>query len=411
VSRWVWIALVSAAAMVVATVRLSPPLAPHLAAPTSLTDAPHAATVPPVRVRLGESDVWRIRIDGPYQIMRPGDWRILAQGSRLEESDAIAETDRLRIADRAFDEDSLELRVVRPGSLWVEDTQYRGDLLLVRADGARLLAVNLVALADYLASVVNGEMPASFPDEARRAQAIVARTYAVYHMKTAAAGQHYDLRADEGSQVYRGTQYVDNAGRRLAAETPDSRRIVVETRGVVATYRGRLFCTFYAAVCGGHTMRGETVFPAAAPPLVGGPCEYCGDGPNYRWQVDFNWRDTEPKLLRFLAGSGRRLDSISGLKTIDRGDGIPAEVEITGEPATRRISTTQMRRRVLGSAQLPSDRFSVELDGERLRVQGRGWGHGVGMCQWGARGQAIAGRTCREILEHYYPGCELVRLR
>src|SRR4029077_15905930 len=127
---------------------------------------------------------------------------------------------------------------------------------------------------EYTASVVDGEMPAAFPDEARKAQAIVARTYALYQKRVAARGSIADLFASTRSQKYLGYQYREG-GKLLAGESESSRKIAAATRGQVCHYHGKIFCTSYCAVCGGNTVRGTEVFSDAGAPLVSVKCDFC----------------------------------------------------------------------------------------------------------------------------------------
>src|SRR5258708_36314358 len=117
-------------------------------------------------------------------------------------------------------------------------------------------------------------MPAAFPEEARKAQAIVARTYALYQKQVADGGSIADLFASTRSQKYLGYQYREG-GKLLAGESESSRRIAAATRGQVCHYQGKIFCTYYCAVCGGSTVRGTEVFSDAAPPLVTVNCDFC----------------------------------------------------------------------------------------------------------------------------------------
>jgi stage II sporulation protein D len=362
-----------------------------------------------------------LRVDGPYRVQPVDDWRVLAQGDRLTPQSVEVLPDGFRIGSRTFSVTRLEIIPVRHPTLWVGDAQYRGTVRLVRRSGGAMVVINVVDLEDYLASVLNSELPADFPDAARQTQTIAARTYALYQMKSVAATSDYDLRGDTSSQVYRGVQY--RRGRdRLAVETPDSRQVVDQTHGIVATYRGRLFCTYYSAICGGRTTHGEDVFDDAAPPLKSVPCEWCQGSKYYRWEQDVSRPALEAKLDEWLArqqaapaGRGtqapRRIGRLARIDVVGDGEtGHVPQVRLTGDAGSTELSAYAFRL-AIDPRELKSGFFQVEARGEVFHFQGRGWGHGVGLCQWGARGQALEGRTAIEILRYYYPGSTLVAVQ
>lgn len=258
------------------------------------------SAIPPIRVLLTPKPVAtiEIRIDGPYRVQPAGDWRILAQGDRLARHTVEVLSDGFRIGARTFPVTRLEIIPLKHPTLWIGDSQYRGTVRFIRRPGGKMAVVGAVGLEDYLASVLNSELPADFPLAARQTQAIAARTYALYQMKAASPSGYYDLRNNSSSQVYRGVQYRQGS-RRLAVETPDSRQIVDQTRGIVATYRGRLFCTYYSAICGGRTTHGGDVFDDAAPPLRSVPCDWCRGSKYYRWEKDLSQGAIETKLHRW----------------------------------------------------------------------------------------------------------------
>ncbi|REJ68389.1 MAG: SpoIID/LytB domain-containing protein [Planctomycetota bacterium] len=364
---------------------------------------------PAVRVLLGSTarPQHRLEIRGPYRLRVRGDWRVLAQGERLDAATATVDDDGIRLGEDRFPHRELQIDVLESGALWLGGHRYHGDLQLLADGDGQLRAINLVDIESYVASVVNGELPADFPEAARQAQAIAARTYALYHMKSRRESQAFDLYDNTRSQVYGGIEYVADDGRRLAVETSSSRAIAEQTEGMVLVYDGRVINSYYSAVCGGHTAAGLSIFADAAPPLVGVACEGCRDAPRYRWAVELPRADVHARLTAYLDGIGQHLGEIRSVEALDAHDGRLPEVKIEGAKASHRISTAVLRRHVLRTRDLPSAFFSLREQGELVHCEGRGWGHGVGMCQWGARGMAAEGATCPEILDHYYPGCQV----
>jgi len=366
-------------------------------------------SLPPVRVLLGSRarKVHRLKIDGPYRVRLLDDWRILAQGETLPECDAHFADDAIQIGGNAFEHRGVQIDVLQTGTLWVNSRRYHGSLRLITDAQSRLRAIGLVDLESYVASVVNGEMPADFALAARRAQAIAARTYALYHMKSGGRGHDFDLYDNTRSQTYRGIETVDEADRRLAVETAASRKLAEDTAGIALTYNGRVINAYYSAVCGGHTAHGPSIFSDAAPPLIGVKCDGCTDAPRYRWQVDMPAADLYGRLGAYLDRIGRHVGEIQTVEATDNVDGRMPVVTVRGTKATERITTAALRSHVLKTGDLPSAFFSVSIENDLVRCRGRGWGHGVGFCQWGAHGLAQTGKSCVELLAHYYPGCQL----
>lgn len=377
--------------------------------PDDLVPASLAALV---RVNLTPEPLASIRlaIDGPFEVRDFLRGATLAECSRLRETTVALADSGWRIGPDEYRADAIEIVPRRPPAVWVGDHQYRGRVRLYRQPGQKLIAVNVVPLEEYVASVVNGEMPQAFPDEARKAQAVVARTYALYRMREARGHPHYDVFAGARSQAYPGFQYRTPNGRRLAGENADSRRIARETAGMVCTFRGDLFCTYYTAVCGGRTVGGREKFSDAAACLQSVPCRWCAAAERYRWTA----RLSREKLIRRLRGVVSPSVPLSAARVSIR----PAAGErpgryprfvVTDGRARGELRSDQLRR-ALGRASLPSPLFSVRDAGGAFVFTGRGHGHGVGLCQWGARGQAAAGRSFRQILQSYYPGCRIRRL-
>ena len=367
---------------------------------------------PEVRVKLTGSPVRELRlaVDGPYRIAPAGSSRTLDEGDRLAETTVRATENGILLGGREYPATRLEIVARRPPAIWVADHQYRGRVLILRQPRGRLLAINIVSLEDYIASVLDSEMPADFPPAARRAQAIVARTYALYQMQEAKDHRDFDLYASTRSQNYLGAQYRDERGRRLAGESESSRKAVAETSGMVCTFRGRVFATYYTAVCGGHTTTGREVFRDAAEPLVSVPCEWCRESRYYRWSAETSREQLEAALRRHFAAQQQPFDGLSsiGMSKNSARNGVPLLQVSDGEQRLS-VSAADVRRE-LPESTLPSPYFQLRDAGDVIRFQGRGHGHGVGFCQWGARGQALAGRTALEILRHYYRDAEILTL-
>ncbi len=360
---------------------------------------------PTIRVCLTSSPVssLRLQIDGPFALRVLGSDQTLGKGPSLKECGVQCDRSVLKIGNQTYATTRLEIVPQDSPAIWVNGHQYRGRVRLFRQPGGKILAVNALPVEDYLASVIDSEMPAAFPDEARKAQAICSRTYALYQMAQSRSHPYFDVYASPRSQNYLGYQYL-SGGRRLAGETADGRQIAQATAGLVSMHEGQLFCTYYSAVCGGRTTKGDLVFSDAAPPLQSVPCQWCRDAKLYRWTEKLSPRAAANKLASLL-GTSRR--PITAIHRSDRNPLTPASLfQVTNGQQTAEISAADLRRRL----SLPSATFQVWQDAHYFHFQGRGHGHGIGLCQWGARGLALAGKTAAEILRYYYPGSQVVAL-
>ncbi|MBM4013546.1 MAG: SpoIID/LytB domain-containing protein [Planctomycetes bacterium] len=367
-----------------------------LAAAAALTAVrcagPRRSAAPDVEVLLDRdlSSV-EVALPGPYRVLdaRGG---TLADGARLKSG-------RLRARDRGLDLNGVPLTaetvLLAPEDdveLAYKGRTYAGDLRVRRDARGRLEVVNVVDVEEYLAGVLFSEMPANFPDEALRAQAVAARTYARYRLEH---GEKL-LRATDADQVYGGTTRLQERARALVAAS----------RGLVLEVGGEPLCSYFMSTCGGATVDAPLVFtqtPKAG--LAGVACDFCRESPKYRW------------TRTLAAGELARRLGVKEVAAIDVerdkfGHAIRFTVRGSGE--NRTFQGLDFRRAWNDGAgkeeQLPSP-WARQLEVTRggVRIDGAGFGHGVGLCQYGAAGQAKAGRGWREIIGHYYRGAQLVK--
>lgn len=364
---------------------------------------------PTIRVNLTPAALAEVpfSVDGPCSVIVPGTNRVLSTPNRIEKTVAAVDGAGIRIGETVFPASELEIVPVRTPSIWVGRHQYRGTVRLLRKPGDRLIAVNHLPLEEYIASVVFSEVPSTFGLAARQAQAIVARTYAVSQMK---GHPQFDVFATSRSQMYLGYQYRNAEGRRLAGESQTTRDIVTETAGVVCTHKGKVFTAYYSAVCGGRTLNGRTVFTDAVPVVKSVECNWCRDADRYRWSSTVPVDEASRLVVDHLKPSGKTFGTIRSIKLAPGPGGNLPYYNVSDEKTTHRIAGTVLRR-VMPYGVLHSPDFEASQDATTLRFTGQGHGHGVGFCQWGAAGQAKAGRSALEIIRYYYPGAGTVRLR
>lgn len=348
----------------------------------------------------------QVTIDEPFSI-RSVDGPRTTVATQSPDTVLVSPTaNGFRVGTREFAAAALEIETEGPPAIWIDDHLYRGRLRFVR-QARRMLVLNVVRLEDYIASVVDGEMPAAFPEAARQAQAIVARTYALYQMQANRENQTFDVYATTRSQNYLGYQYRGREGRRYAAESPSSRRAADETAGMVCLADGKLFCTYYTAVCGGRTARGADVFNNPTGPLESVECEWCHEADLFEWKRRLSVNQASDAVRRYFAGRGKQFGALTSIRRVARTANVREPVfELGDGRRSYRVSAVEFRR--MFPATILSYQFEPAIVTGQLVIEGRGHGHGVGLCQWGARGMAQEGAGPVSIVRHYYPGADVV---
>ncbi len=246
-------------------------------------------------------------------------------------------------------------------------------------------------LEDYVAGVVAGEMPASFPPEALKAQAVAARSYALTRkIEAQVAGRAWDIGAGVLAQVF---ARQPGAAARAAAEATAGEVLALGMDPVEA---------YFHSSCGGRTEGGLAALGRDLPYLASVECGRCDRAPRVRWALELGARELAKVVGLGGAATAARVSSRSPT-------GRAEKVEVEAGDRKVIVSATDLRQR-LGFSRLPSLAFDVSRRGGAFVLEGRGHGHGAGLCQWGAAGLAREGRTYREILAHYYPGVDVVRL-
>ena len=286
------------------------------------------------------------------------------------------------------------LTVSAPLYIQVNGRKYRGNMEISPADKG-LLVVNDLPLEDYLVGLINCEISSQWPMEAIKAQAVVARTYAFYQ-KGARKNSTYDLESTVIDQVYNGCEIEDSR----------ASRGVSETVGEVLTYNNGVIQAFYHSNCGGHTESSENVWGYPLPYLQGVDCKYCLSVQSARWEQTISLSRIE-SLLR---NGGFQVAGLRGIKTGRRNrSGRVVDLLLFAANGNQTISANNFRK-ALGYTLIKSTNFDVLITGSDAYFNGIGYGHGVGLCQWGAKQRAGEGFDYREILSYYYPGTRLKKI-
>ncbi len=268
--------------------------------------------------------------------------------------------------------------------------RYRGQIEVTCNARNGILVVNILPLEDYLKGVVPNEVQHTWSMEALKAQAVAARTFVLTRM--AGSGNNaYDVEAGTNSQVYKG----------LDSERESTNVAVAATTRMVATNQGKFISAFYHSNCGGHTADVRNVWGNDIAYLKGVTCGFCNNSPHATWSLTLSISEL-PHML------GQR--NIKQLRTIDvmgrLPDGRVMSLEIVHESG-KEIMKAPAFRMLIGPERLKSTAFEIQPEGKNIVFKGRGWGHGVGLCQEGAAGMAKAGYGFSDILEYYYPGIDI----
>ncbi len=301
-----------------------------------------------------------------------------------------------------------------------KDTTYRGDFeILLRKK--KLTVVNIINAEEYLYGVIPSEMPAYWPPEALKAQAVAARTYTFKHL-----GRHrkegFDLCAQQHCAVYKG----------IGGEHEKTTSAVNATKGEVLYCRGKVLDTFFSHCCGGHTQDVSEVWGMGKNSCLTGvydadkkkmsfplrpfaleewvrtiPDAYCRAGGSN--EVSFRWiRYLTADDLEYFINRRYKIGRLKELKPVKRAKGgALVKIYIRGDCGARTVGFDAMRN-ILGKIRSNVVKWEYTKNSggyiQSVYIYGAGWGHAVGMCQRGARGMAEQGKDYRKILKHYYPG-------
>ncbi len=278
--------------------------------------------------------------------------------------------------------------------VYLDGSQYRGEMVIHPQPGG-MLVVNELPMEVYLVGLINAEAHSTWPVESLKAQAVAARTYALYRAHKSDS-RAFDVRATVADQVYHGSSLEDRA----------SYKAVNSTRGEILLYKGKPIEAFYHSTCGGKTASAKEVWGVDLPYLKSVECKWCVESPRYFWK----YSASGGHIGEALKTCGHNVGKVKKIKIIGKTDSLRNRtLKIKGSKKTVKIKASLLRKSV-GYTKIFSTRFEVfEPEEGMFLFLGRGSGHGVGMCQWGARGMALDGRSYRDILNYYYPGCRIAK--
>ncbi|MBU2567819.1 MAG: SpoIID/LytB domain-containing protein [Elusimicrobia bacterium] len=289
------------------------------------------------------------------------------------------------------------------GSIRINGRRYRDSVLIKKNRKGKLNVINELGIESYLAGVLPHEVNPAWDMEALKAQAVVSRTYAMSNL-----GKHkddgHDLCNKVHCQVYAGAE----------GENSRTNRAVELTRGEVVTYKGNLISAVYHASCGGHTENPKYVWSwgGNVPEyLYGVRDRYCVASPHFRWTKDVKEDFIIKKMETADYKDIRGIVSIIPGKKNNSGRNAAFFIKYikkTGGTATLNVRAARFRLIVdpwlIKSTKLD---FIKKIDKNTFRFSGYGWGHGVGMCQWGAKHLSEKGWNYKKIIHFYYHGTKV----
>jgi len=347
---------------------------------------------------LKDAENFVLSIRGKYEIWDLADNRLLLEAKRLQKSRVIAVDNGIHIGHSFFPIKRIRIRMQKDASLYGPLTRrrYRGVMDIIADDKNKILVTNILDLEDYVKGVLYHEVSHKWPMEATKAQAVATRTYSLYQT-IENKNQPFDVTSDIYSQVY-GGRSAERYRTNIAAE---------RTKGLILKYKGQVLPSYFHANCGGRTEDAGELWHIDLEPLKGKFCPYSKGAPHDNWKVNLRLKDIQDKLI----DHGLRIGLIKEIKIKGRNKSDRIKnLEITSrEGKTITIVGTKFRN-IVGPNIIKSNHYKVKMLGFYADFNGKGWGHGVGMCQWGAHTMAKEKHDFRKILNFYYPKTTLTSL-
>ncbi|MCC6278431.1 MAG: SpoIID/LytB domain-containing protein [Oligoflexia bacterium] len=312
---------------------------------------------------------------------------LMKQMSSLVAKDLKGSSHRLADSEVMLESESGEIQI---------NNQKLPSPILLKRTQDRLEAIVLISLEKYVMGVLEGEMPTSWPIEALKAQAVAARSYVLAQMQSRLMSG-YDVESTTVDQVYRHPELHPNLEKLKTA--------VESTKGMVLSKSGKVLKAYYHSACGGHTERSSDVWGGSdSVDLQSVADPFCKGNPSDHWELKVSKLEFQ-SLYPELNGTS---PSDLALRVVTRtGSGRVALLAVTSRSTANMITGNDLRSK-LGYGKLRSTFFTVQNSGEFIVFRGHGFGHGSGLCQWGARKQALSGKDFRKILKYYYPQAVLV---
>ncbi len=333
-----------------------------------------------------------LEINGPYRLAEGKNSREFSTSSRLVKTTVRLLDKGFFINGDVFPYDRLVISPVREAEIKVNEHPFRGQVILIRTTDNRITVVNTINIEDYIKGVLYHEVSHHWPMETIKAQAVATRTYALYSISKT---KDYDVTNDIYSQVYGGR----------GSERYRTGLAVERTASEVLVLNGKILPAYFHACCGGMTEDAAVLWNINLPPLKGVPCVFCKEAPHMNWKRNMRLKDIQD----LLNSRGYKIGLIKDISVAERDrSNRVRQLKIVGRADEVITIKAEELRDLLGPNTLKGNNYEIEMKGYFVDFIGHGWGHGVGMCQWGARGMALQQFSYTQILNYYYPGAQIV---
>ncbi|MDP3730460.1 MAG: SpoIID/LytB domain-containing protein [Candidatus Omnitrophota bacterium] len=365
-------------------------------APVHASSAAEKENNPVMRVLvLDNRDSMSLAVKGTYRIYSMPSEKLLTGGYILH-TKVRASEQGIMFGARKLKFSKIRITVPEGALIYLDGRSFRGIVDIIKKDNMKLAVINRITLEEYLYGVLYNEVSHRWPIEAIKAQGIAARTFALYQARQNKL-QDYDMTNDIYSQVYSGA----------TSERWSTTRAVKLTLGKILIFKSGIFPTYYHATCGGRTEDAANLWNIDIEPLKGSECGFCKESPHYKWTKNIPLSEIEKKL----SDNGYKIGKIKSVTAMARNkSGRVDKIEIRDDSDVSCVLTGKDFRRMMGPNDVRSANFEPSVNNDKLVLSGIGWGHGVGMCQWGANGMAGHGRNAEEILKIYYPGAKVTTI-
>ncbi len=275
--------------------------------------------------------------------------------------------------------------------------KYSGKIIIEK-NKEKFFVINEIELEKYIAGVLRKEISYSWPKNAIKAQALAARSYA-YNFIEKNNNKAYHVGVDTSYQVFGGIHGVHS----------NITENVEKTRDLIMVYRNNPIQTFFHASCGGITEKAEDVWQSDKKLryFKNIRCPYCKTHPLYTWERSFKKELLESKIAAHI--SAKKIKKITILKM-----SYSKRIKLLAlKPASGKsvLMTGNEFRRVLGAKSFPSTKFTLSKNKNDYVFKGKGFGHGVGLCQWGAKTLAERRNSYTSILNFYYKSCRITSIK
>lgn len=355
--------------------------------------------------QIGDPTLWEIKTKSKLRIYDPTN----EDNHMVRKSIHISALRGLEVIDNSKQKFVSSVSAVRIDAkdhlINVNGVDYQGSLYVVQ-DKTRLMLINSVDLEDYIATVLRTESYPGWPLEMNRVMAITCRTYVLHNIVAAEkAVRWYHVRATNAHQTYRGYHEPE----------PAVKQAVVESQGLFLTHKDQPILAMYDICCGGIEPAKSVGFNKKEHPYLGRPgCAYCKVSPYCQKFKVYEW-NVRSSIAAIEAAVKKEVPSLKKLSMItitkDRA-GVAQKVKFKASSGNHELPvkkfSTALKQAQIGK--LKSPYFSLVVDNGKVLMEGKGFGHCLGLCQWGAREMVRRGYDHKNIFAFYYPGCSIARL-